>query len=186
MSAAAGSAVCTTCRVGDKLILVACKQCSMIVVPWGHNIHYAGVHVHRATYPAQVLPWILIVRPGRFTRFSADRRSRALPGQAFSRKVDLAAWLPFRIAPERQPGSRIGCSAACLPTRDSCSAMESRAALTRRSGMGEFSKATAKPAPGMWRGQGNRLHNEYSDLTGPQSSNNDCRPSVLICRPRGR
>jgi hypothetical protein len=31
--------------------------------------------------------------------------------------------------------------------------------------------------------EGNRLHNDYYDPTGLQSSKNDCNPSVLICHP---
>ncbi|MBT8121884.1 MAG: hypothetical protein KJO10_05070 [Gammaproteobacteria bacterium] len=72
--------------MGEKLILIAGKQCSMIVVPWDRNIHYAGDHLHRATYPAQVLPWILNVRPGQHAR-----RSIALLGQACGKIADLAA-----------------------------------------------------------------------------------------------
>jgi hypothetical protein len=30
----------------------------------------------------------------------------------------------------------------------------------------------------------NRLHNDYYDPTGLQSSNNDYNPSVLICHPQ--
>jgi hypothetical protein len=31
--------------------------------------------------------------------------------------------------------------------------------------------------------EGNRLHNDYHDLTGLHSSNNNYNPSVLLCHP---
>jgi len=99
------------------------NHCSMIVVPWDQNIHYAGDHPHRATHPAQVLLWILNVRPSRFARVSAARRSMALlesrAGQAFSRITDLAAWLPFRIVSAWQDGAALTFSET--PAASTCS-----------------------------------------------------------------